>query len=30
MQLRERERNNDELHFNAARTCARASSIGIA
>lgn len=29
MQLSECERNNDELHFNAARTCARASAIGI-
>ena len=28
-QLSECERNNDELHFNAARTCARASAIGI-
>ena len=29
MQLSKCERNNDELHFNAARTCARASAIGI-
>jgi hypothetical protein len=29
MQLSECERNNDKFHFNAARTCARASVIGI-
>lgn len=28
-QLGERERNNDQFHFSAARTCARASAIGI-
>lgn len=30
MQLTQRERNDDQLHFNAARTRARASAIGIA
>ena len=29
VQFRERRRNDDQLHFNAARTCARASAIGI-
>ena len=29
VQLAKRERNNDQLHFSAARTCARASAIGM-
>jgi hypothetical protein len=29
VQLAERERNNDQFHFSAARTRARASAIGI-
>ena len=29
VQLAKRERKNDQLHFSAARTCARASAIGM-
>jgi len=29
VQFRKRGRNDDQLHFNAARTCARASAIGM-
>ena len=29
VQLAKRKRNNDQLHFSAARTCAKASAMGI-
>ena len=29
VQLAKRERNNNQLHFSAARTCTRASAMGI-